>query len=64
MLGFLHLKKFAPEADELFAELVRRHVLRRGDDVRDAVLHAEAGHSQRLVEGTRTIIDIRQNMAV
>ena len=34
---FLHLKKFAPDADELFAQLVRRHVLRRGDDVRSIV---------------------------
>src|ERR1043165_860092 len=36
----------------------------RGDDMGDAILHAEASYRQGLVQGRSPIIDSRQDMAV
>jgi hypothetical protein len=38
--------------------------VRRGDDVRDAVLDAEPRHGERLLQGGGPVVDARQEVAV
>jgi hypothetical protein len=38
--------------------------VRGGNNVRDAVLHAESRHGEAFVEGARAVIDSREDVAV